>query len=197
MWRTVASAAATVAFLIAASLAAFGLASWEAFSEALLGQAGEVLVTGGRASADWGYIQTVYGLMRYLNAGAGMAWLVQGVSTLGAAMIVYLVWRSQARYALKAATLSAAALLATPYAFAYDLAAIAVPVAFLASDQISSGVLRGEPTAMIALFGVSVALLIALGSEPFGPILVIILLCVILRRIRFYRRRLAPLVTCL
>ena len=50
-------------------------------------------------------------------------------------------------------TLSAAALIATPYAFAYDLAAIAIPVAFLASDQIRCGLLRGEQTIMIALFG--------------------------------------------
>ena len=36
--------------------------------------------------------------------------------------------------------------LATPYAFGYDMAAIAIPVAFLARDQIRCGLLRGEQT---------------------------------------------------
>jgi hypothetical protein len=68
--------------------------------------------------------------------------------TLAMAIIVWFVWRSRERYALKAAARSAAvrsaaALVATPYAFAYDLAAIAVPVAFLAKDQIACGLLRG------------------------------------------------------
>ncbi len=68
------------------------------------------------------------------------------------AAIVWLVWRSPVRYALKAATLSAGALLATPYAFAYDFAAIAIPVAFLAKDQIELRLAEGEQTTLLALF---------------------------------------------
>ncbi len=84
------------------------------------------------------------------------------------AVIVWLVWRSRVRYALKAAALSAAALIATPYAFAYDLAAIAVPVAFLAQDQIDRGLLRGEQTTLLALFAASLVVFAMAGKAPAG-----------------------------
>jgi arabinofuranan 3-O-arabinosyltransferase len=95
---------------------------------------------------------------------------------------VWLVWRSSVRYSLKAATLSAAALIVTPYAYATDLAAIVIPVAFLASDQIRCGLLRGEQPVMIALFGASLVILVTHGSTPLGPVVTITLLYMILRR---------------
>jgi len=117
----------------------------------------------------------------------------QGLTAVSAALIVWLVWRSRVRYALKAATLSAAALIATPYAFAYDMAALAIPVAFLVKDQIGFGMLKGEQTIMVALFGGAVTTLVILGDSadhitfggvPLGPFLVITLLAAILRRAR-------------
>src|SRR5207237_6815523 len=91
-------------------------------------------------------------------------------------------------YGLKAATLSTAGLIATPYALAYDLAAIAVPVAFLASDQIRCGLLRGEQTTIIALFVASLAVIPTTGKAPVGAVILVTLLCLILRRILFLRR---------
>ena len=96
------------------------------------------------------------------------------------------------RYALKAAILSAAVLLASPYAFAYDMAAVAIPIAFLASDQMRCGLLKGEQTILLALFCAILALLvifrdppdgIPFGSLPgIGPAVLITLLVIILRR---------------
>src|SRR5207248_10082429 len=134
---------------------------------------GEVLRAGGTddPAATCVYIQTVYGMIRDLHGGAALAWLVQGTATAGVAIVVWLVWRSPVRYALKAATLSAAALIATPYAYAYDMAAIAIPVAFLASDQIGEKLLRGEQTLMVALFGASLPVFLTLGKTPLGPLI--------------------------
>jgi hypothetical protein len=70
-------------------------------------------------------------------------------------------------YRLKAATLSAAALLATPYAFGYDIASLVLPAAFLASDQMDRGLLSGDKTMWIGLFGVP--LLVMLGDNVAGP----------------------------
>jgi hypothetical protein len=64
---------------------------------------------------------------------------------------------------------------------------IAIPVAFLASDQLDYGVLDGEPTVLIALFGMSLAILVTLGSIPLGPVMMIALLGLILRRALHYR----------
>jgi hypothetical protein len=90
----------------------------------------------------WGLLQTVYGLVRYFDGSAALAWLAQAVTTAGIAIIVWLVGRSEGRYPLQAATLSAAALIASPWASAADMPAIVIPAAFLAADQIRCGVLR-------------------------------------------------------
>jgi hypothetical protein len=146
------------------------------------------------SDSNWGLLQTVYGMTRYLGGGAALGWAAQGVTAMGVAVIVWLIWRSDVQYALKAATLSAATLIATPYAFAYDLAAIAIPIAFLAKDQIRCGLLRGEQTVLLALFGtVLVALVIfadrpvgtTFGSVPLGPVVIVTVLGVALRRAFF------------
>ena len=194
-WRAVASAVATAALLGVASVVAFGASAWAAFPRGLFQQFGVVFEAEGLpdAAATWGYLQTVYGLIRYLHGGAALAWVGQGVMALCLAVVVWLLWRSSARYTLKAAMLSAAALLASPYAFAYDMAAIAIPVAFLARDQMRCGLLRGEQTILLGLFCVLFALLvifrdppdgIPFGSLPgIGPAVLILLLSMISRRI--------------
>jgi arabinofuranan 3-O-arabinosyltransferase len=187
-WRVCVSAAVTAIFLAAASAAAFGVDGWAEFPRALFAQGKETMF----ASPDWGFLfQTVYGLILVLRGGAVLAWFAQGVAAVGVAVIVWLVWRSPVRYALKAATLSAGVLIATPYALAYDLAAIAIPMAFLASDQIRCGLLRGEQTTMIALFVVSLAVIPTGGKAPVGAVILVALLCLILRRALQQREELA------
>ena len=187
-WRAFLSAVAATALLAVASIVAFGLGPWEAFPRELLAQGGLNLSVnpngvhpGFDPRSHWQYLQTIFGLVRVLHGGAALAWLAQGMTTIGSAVIVWLVWRSPARYALKAATLSAATLVATPYAFGYDMAAIAIPIAFLARDQISHGLLKGEQALLLAV--VSVSLLCNFGPLPLEPIAVITLLCMVLRRV--------------
>jgi hypothetical protein len=183
------------ALLVGASIMIFGTGSWEAFPRELFAQASLNL------SADpelmnplfsqrdyWVGLQTAYGLIRTLGGSAGLAWFAQGITTCAAASTVGFIWRSPARYPLKAATLSAAALVATPYAHAYDLVAIAIPIAFLVRDQISMGLLRGEQTTLFALFGVSLASNCA-DLLPLGPIVLIALLGVILHRVVYHDRQ--------
>jgi hypothetical protein len=188
-WRAVASAGVAAAALAVASIALFGAGAWAAFPNGLIEQG--QLNLGAGPDSNWGYLQTVYGLIRSLHGAADTAWLAQGLVTLAAAVIVWTVWRSPVRYPLKAATLSAAVLIATPYAFAYDMAALAIPVAFLAKDQIGCGMLKGEQTIMVGLFGTTVATLVVLGDNAghvtfggvqFGPLVVVTLLAVTLRR---------------
>ena len=98
-----------------------------------------------------------------------MAWLAQGSTTLACAVVVWLIWRSRKSFSLKAAIVSAAALVATPYAFAYDMAALVIPAAFLARDQLSRGLLIGDKTFWIILFGVPLTMLVTLGDNLGGP----------------------------
>jgi arabinofuranan 3-O-arabinosyltransferase len=189
-WRVIGSAAATAALLAAASIAFFGADSWGAFPRELVAQAGLNLLAG--SDSNWGYLQSAYGLTRRLQGGAGLAWLAQGATTAGLAVFVWLIWRSRVCYALKAASLAAAALLATPYAFAYDMAAIVIPAAFLASDQLRRGLLPGDKAVWIVLFGAPLAVLLILGDNaagttfggtPVSLLAAVALLAAILRRI--------------
>lgn len=193
-WRAVASAVATAGLLAAASVLAFGVSAWEAFPRGLLQQFNVVLDAEGvpDVAANWGYLQTVYGLIRHLHGGAALAWVGQGLTTLFLGIIVWFVWRSPTRYSLKAAMLSAGALLASPYAFTYDMAAIAIPIAFLAKDQMRCGLLWGEQTVLLGLFVALLALLVVFRDPPdgmpfgslpgIGPAVLITLCVVILRR---------------
>lgn len=189
-WSAFASAAATVGVLIGASVLAFGWSAWQAYPQGLAAQFGNVLRA--HAAAQWGLIQTVYGVVRTLGGTAALAWAAQAAVMAGLAVLVWCVWRSPRRPALRAATLAAAALAATPYAFAYDMAALAIPVAFLVRDQLDHGWLKGEPEVLLGLFGALLAALIVLGDRPdrltfgevpFGPFVLAALLALILRRL--------------
>jgi hypothetical protein len=165
-WRTIASTVVTAALLVAASIVLFGADVWAAFPRGFAVQS--ELSLGADPDSNWGYLQTAYGLVRSLHGPAQLAWLIQGLVTLGGAVTVWIIWRSQLCYELKAATLASAALLATPYAFAYDMAAIVVPAALLASDQLRRGLLGAEKTAWIVLFGAPLAVLATLGDNAGG-----------------------------
>jgi len=154
-WRAIVSAGIATVLLAAASIVLFGADAWAAFPQGFVVQG--QLSLGASPDSNWGYLQTVYGLIRSVHGSARLAWLVQGLSTLAAAAIVWVVWRSRVRYPLKAATLSAAALIATPYAFAYDMAAIVIPASFLATEQLRCGLLSGEKVIWIILFGAPLA----------------------------------------
>jgi arabinofuranan 3-O-arabinosyltransferase len=190
-WRAIASAVIAAALLAGASIALFGSDAWAAFPIGFVAQS--KLNLGDSPDSNWGYLQTVYGLIRRLHGSANTAWLAQGLTTLATAVIVWMVWQSRIRYPLQAATLSAAALIATPYAFAYDMAAIVVPAAFLATDQLCCGLLRGDKAIWLILFGAPLAVLVTLGDDAGGPtfggtpvslLAVITLFGVILRRAR-------------
>jgi arabinofuranan 3-O-arabinosyltransferase len=184
-WRAFVSAAATTALLAGASVAAFGIGAWVAFPQGLAAQAGLNLIPD--APSQWAYLQTVYGLIRYVNGGVTTAGLAQGVTTCGIAVIVWCLWRSREPYALRAAALSAGMLIASPYVLGYDLAAIAVPMAFLAREQVRTGWLRGEQTIMLALFAVSLSILPTAGRSPVGAVIMLTLFGLILRRALCYR----------
>jgi hypothetical protein len=94
--------------------------------------------------------------------------------------------------------LSALALIATPYAFMYDMAALMIPAAFLARDQIAIGWTKGEVVVVGGLFVTALALLVVFGDAPNGvtfggmPIgtsAAVVLAGVILRRIAQYAER--------
>lgn len=135
-WRVIAVAAITAGVMIAASWLAFGAQSWQAFFHWMPVTSRVVLGEGG---ADWSRLQSIFGLVRAHGGGEALAWSVQASAALALALATGWLWRGKAPFELKAAALSAAALLTTPYLYIYDLVALAVPVAFLLRLALARG----------------------------------------------------------
>src|SRR5437588_198928 len=77
---------------------------------------------------------------------------VQGAVTRGVAAALIWCWRSSAPFALKAAALCLAAILATPYSLDYDLMVLAPAIAFLAVDGLARGFGSWQKTALAFLW---------------------------------------------
>src|SRR5262249_43431105 len=127
-WRTFATAAATAVFIAATSWLAFGNATWVAFFHSVPVTVDAVFV---RGLEGWWKLHSLYGFGRWLGIDAGTAASLQIALTAMLAGAVIVLWRSAAPFALKAAALVAATLLATPYVYIYDFPILAVAITFL------------------------------------------------------------------
>jgi arabinofuranan 3-O-arabinosyltransferase len=146
-WRTFWTAAAVALVMAALSWLAFGSAPWAALMQSVSTANQLVLTDGG---VGWNKLQSVFGLVRALGGGETLAWIVHGTLALaGTASLVWL-WRSRAPFDLKAAALAVGVVLLTPYVFAYDLVALAVPAAFLLRFGLAHGVTRSEAYGLAA-----------------------------------------------
>ncbi len=176
-WRAIATAAVTATALLLASWIAFGSVTLLAFWHYLPLASQSLLVKG---AAGWNKLQSIYGLARCLGAGNTLASALQAFVLVATAALLVWLWRTRASYATKAAALSAAVLLATPYAYMYDLPLLSIPLAFL---------WRERPFDNIELAGVSAACLclalFAFGILvwPVGPFAVAFVIALVVRRV--------------
>jgi arabinofuranan 3-O-arabinosyltransferase len=127
-WTAFASAGITAVLLATLSWLAFGTESWQAFFH-WMPMFSQAFFTEGRAT--WFKMQSLFGLVRLLGGGEPVAWTLQWMLSGAVTVSVVLMWRSQVRYALKAAALATGTLLLTPYLFLYDVMVLAIPTALL------------------------------------------------------------------
>ncbi len=164
--------------MAASSWLAFGGECWLAFF-ASIHHTSEAFLSEGLA--DWSKLQTSFGLTRTLGGSETLAWTVQAIVALIAAGATAWLWRSRARYDPKAAALSIATLLATPYLYTYDLVVLAVSLAFLIRRGVRHGFLTHEGA------GIGLACLLLLifpfVKAPVGFAAVLVVAALIVRRI--------------
>ena len=161
-WRMLFAAAATSALIAAMSWGVFGLGSWEAFFRCLPEYSHMHLTNSGD---HWAKMQSLFVVVRLLGGSEGLATAVHGIFVVLIALTLVVIWRSAASFAMKAAALAVGALLATPYLFLYDMAALAVPLAFLVQEGRRTGFLPHE------MSGIGVAcLLVAIFPVVTGPV---------------------------
>ncbi|MBK5961172.1 hypothetical protein CCR97_23630 [Rhodoplanes elegans] len=181
-WATIAAAAVTALLLAAATLAVFGaagIASWAAFLH-WLPLTSDALLSG--SDAEFHKFQSVFALVRLAGGSAALAWSVQiGVGMVTAATVCLIWLIKRIPYEMKAATLAAGVLLATPYVYLYDLTILAVALAFLLRHALATGFLAGERPALAAV--AAAFLVLPVLGIPVGLVGVAVTLTLIGRRI--------------
>ena len=173
-WRVFVSAGVVAVLMAAASLMAFGIKSWQEFFSSM----GFTLYANGMA--NWGKLQSVFGVTLTLGGSERLAWIVQAVVALIAAGAIAMLWRSRAAYELKAAALGVGTLLTAPHLLAYDLVILAVPMAFLFRLGSAGGFLAYEMAGM----GLACLLILALAvvQAPVGLAAVVVVAALIIKR---------------
>jgi arabinofuranan 3-O-arabinosyltransferase len=127
-WRVFAWATVSALCLAGLSSTVFGVDTFMAFLHGLPRTTRTLVTDGG---VGWNKLQSVYGLARSLGAPNAPSWAAQGAMSIACGGAVAVLWRGRAPIELKAAALAVAAVMVTPYVFAYDLPVLSVAAAFL------------------------------------------------------------------
>lgn len=140
-WRALLAALSTAIVLALASFLLLGQGVWAAFWENLalpvnLAREGFLPIN---------KMVTVFSALSQAGVGFSLAMLIQVVVMAAVAAGVFYVWQGRISFACQAATLVLGTFLFTPYAFSYDLALLALPLAWLGWEGYNAGWLPGEP----------------------------------------------------
>jgi hypothetical protein len=126
-WQALLAALSTAMLLALASFLLFGQGVWVAFWKNLalpLSLAREGLLPINK-------MVTVFSALSQAGVGFSPAMIIQVVVMVAVAAGVFYVWQRRIPFACQAATLVLGTFLFTPYAFSYDLAMLALPLAWL------------------------------------------------------------------
>jgi alpha-1,2-mannosyltransferase len=157
-WRAAASAALTVAGVLALTWALFGLEVWQAFLASIQHSAG--VYQSGRI--EFAGMVSVFGAARTAGVPPTAAYLLQAAVAVAAAVVVGRIWFRGASLPVRAAALLAGTLLAVPLALIYDLMLAAVAALWLIRDSGERGFLPWEKPMLLLGF------LIPLASRSLG-----------------------------
>jgi hypothetical protein len=147
-WRAFFAAAGSVALLVAFSIVLFGWETWQAYLSAAAGSA----ATYESGAVDLVGLATPFGAAMVLGAAPSVAYAVQAIATVAAAVWVGYVWQQEISLPLRAATLLAAIPITVPIFQYYDLAIIAIAMAFLVKAPRQGGRMPLERMTLAILY---------------------------------------------
>ncbi len=131
-WKALLGAVVSAAALALASIVVLGSGVWIAFFKNLPQAAGLM-----KRPDFWGKMPTVLAAARLEGVSQEMAAAMQGVAIMVALLAVAWVWRRRTPLPVRGSVLAVAIFLATPFAFDYDLAILALPFAWLGWEAYS------------------------------------------------------------
>ena len=171
------------AFMLS-SIAILGMEAWSSFFSYLPAFRQAALLDG---RDHWFGMPTLFATARLLGAPVAVAYAVQALAAIPAALTVAYLWLVRARLELRAAALLVASVLVQPYLMTYDLAWLGFPAALLIRDAAAAELTRLDRLAVGAAWAMPVYELIgATAHLPFhlAPVAMILMLTAIVRRHR-------------
>jgi hypothetical protein len=164
-WKVLAVTAASALCIALASAVIFGYQTWLGFVHNI--PLAEKLTETPRY---WAKMPTIYTTARLAGSGTFLAWTLQGLVMFGVVAGVYWVWSGKATPATRASILILGILLFTRYAFIYDYAILAIPLAWLWQEGQTAGWRPLEkPILLYAWFApVLASLMFKLADWPLG-----------------------------
>ena len=147
-WRVFAAATATVLALAAAATLAFGAGIWRAW----LGSAAMGLPGMAQGAVDFERFVSWFGAVRFAGGGIGSAYAVQAVVAAAAVVLLVTSLRRRPDARAEGALIVACTPLLTHYTLDYDLAILALPMAWLMAEAGRSGFLPWERLGLALAF---------------------------------------------
>lgn len=147
-WRAFAAAAATAILLAAASYFAYGAESWIGFYEGVTAHGARMAAAG----FPFNKLVTPFGFATMLGAPSSIAGPVQIAAGLALAAYIFIIWQRVKDWDLRLAALATSAMLATPYAFYYEIVILAPAMMLIAKRGALTGWLPYERLTLIAVW---------------------------------------------
>jgi alpha-1,2-mannosyltransferase len=171
-WRAFGAASVAATALCGLSLMLFGWETWHAFLATAVGSP----ATYGSGRITFGGFVSPFGAVLLLGGASGTAYAAQAAATVGAGLLVAVVWWRRLTLPIRAATLAAATLMAIPVVLLYDLLLAAVAAAWLIRDE--NGLVAWEKLVLAGLFILSLDPrgLAELSHIPIAPLIAMALL---------------------
>lgn len=181
-WRAIVAAGATVLALVGLSVALFGIETWHAF---LLNAPSAITALEDSKVGD-AKMHSLFGALRMLGASLPLAYGAQTLLTISVVIVVMVMaWRLRTRLADCAPLVATGALLITPFALAYDMALMAIPLLWLLKQGREKPLHGAEKAVMMVAFVTPFAANFVTRDlgVPFAPLVVLTLFGLVLRRV--------------
>lgn len=185
-WKVFGYAAVTAVLLALASVMLCGPASLRLFA-GNVGMARELLLE--HDVRFWLASPSVFASLRLMDASLIVARLAQAVVAVIAVCGAWKVWRTTRDTALRAAALATATLIVNPYVWHYELTWLGLACAGLLATGLRRGWLAGEQPALLLAWLLPAYEFFnqVLRLPQVGPLILLLMLLVVLRRARIER----------
>lgn len=184
-WKPLTAMASVSIVLVVVALLAFGPEPFAAFlHNAALARSA---VESGEVHLE--RMPTLFAMVKMLHGSVMLAYAMHVAGAIAAGAAVAYAWRRPCSFALQAAALLIAGMLASPYLYDYDLAFLGLAIAWLASYGWRQGWLPGERELLILLWLLPLGGMLLIDRIGFQlmPIILLLALAHITRRIYLER----------